>query len=228
MIAILLAAAIDATGPTAPPDIPPLPSVVIERYGAALAANHTPEVLSFDYTVEETGPRGSRQTHRVFRSGSSERDELLSVDGKPLTPSGVQIFLGHRNRYALELLAPSPSAYALHYLTSVRDGRHMDQVFAATPLEGGAFVVKQVTIDGISYLPTSIAFVTTAHNGSGTLTFGRVQQYWMVQSANASGTYGKIVAQERITFGRYRFPSSLPPSTFLTPRPLPSFRPAPF
>jgi len=60
------------------------------------------------------------------------------------------------------------------------------------------------------------------------VTFGRVQKYWLVQTASATATYAKLAAEERITVSRYRFPTNLPPSTFARPRPLPTFHPAPY
>jgi hypothetical protein len=77
-------------------------------------------------------------------------------------------------------------------------------------------------------LPNAIRFTTAVRAGSGTITFGRVQKYWMVLTASAKATYAKLAAEEHITFGSYRFPTALPPSTFEKPRPLPSFRPTPY
>jgi len=240
VIAPLLAAALAlAAPPTAPPDVPPLrpratappavaPGTTLARYAAALAVVRTPPVLSFEYSIDQAGARDIQQTHRVFRSGTSERNELLSVDGKKLVPPSIHIFLGHRNRYAIEALAPRPEAYRFRYVGTVRDARHVDAVFATTPLSSSAATVRQVTIDGVTFLPVAIRFVTKLHGGSGTVTFGRVQKYWVATAASARATYAKHAAVEHITFYRYRFPTSLAPSTFSTPRPLPSFRPAPF
>jgi hypothetical protein len=85
-----------------------------------------------------------------------------------------------------------------------------------------------VQIDGLTFLPVSISFTTAAANGSGVVTFGRVQKYWLPLTVTAKATYAKLAAVERITFYRYRFPAGLPPATFAKPRPLPSFRPAPY
>jgi hypothetical protein len=238
VIAVLLAAALTGGGPSAPPDVPPLhprptpppavaPAVVLERYAAALTAHHTPAVLSFEYSVDQTGARDIQEVHRVFRSGASQRDELLVVDGKSLVPPTTHIFRGRPNRYAIEAIAPRPSEYAFRYLASVRDGHHTDAVFATTPRVPGSFNITQIRIDGITALPDEIRFVTDVHNGSGSVAFGRVQTYWMVQAASARAVSAKVVATEHITFGSYRFPKALPASTFLTPRPLPSFRPLP-
>ena len=239
MIALLLAAALSVAQPTAPPDVPPLhprptpppkvaPATMLARYAEALAASRTPSVLSFEYSIDQTGPHDLQQTHRVFRSGNSERDELLSSDGKKLDPPSIHIFLGHRNRYAIEALAPRPEAYTFRYLRSVPDGRHLDQVFATTPRSPSDATIVQVTIDGVSALPVAIHFTTKSHDGNGTVTFGRVQKYWMVSAANAMATYAKSMAIERLAFGRYRFPVSLAASTFSTPKPLATFHPSKF
>jgi hypothetical protein len=74
-------------------------------------------------------------------------------------------------------------------------------------------------------LPVSIRFATRSHKGSGTITFGRVGDYWLVVAASAAATYAKLAAVEHITFSHYRFPTVLPESTFEKPHPLPSFRP---
>ena len=236
MIALLLAAALSA--PSAPPDVLPLArggsaaitsAAVLSHYAEALVVYRTPPVLTFEYTVEQTGARNIEQMHRVFRSGQSQRDELLAVDGKKLEPPTVHIFLGRRNRYTVESLAPRPSAYAFRYLGPVRSGHHTDSVFATTPITPGApSVVRQVQIDGLTFLPVSISFTTAARKGSGTVTFGRVQKYWLPLTASAKATYAKLGAEEKIAFSRYRFPVNLPESTFSKPRPLPSFHPAPY
>jgi len=239
VIGLLLAAAMALTLPTAPPDIPPLrprptpppaiaPATMLARYAQALAANPTPSVLSFEYSIDQTGLNDIQETHRVFRSGTSERDELLSADGKRLSPPAIHIFLGHRNRYALEALAPRPEAYTFRYLATVRDGHHVDEVFATTPRSPSDATVEQVTLDGITALPDAIRFVTREHGGHGSVTFGRVQKYWMATAATATATQGKSLAIEHIAFGSYRFPATLAASTFERPRPLPSFHPAPF
>jgi hypothetical protein len=235
VIALVLAAALAA--PTAPPDVPPLlrstaatatAATVLARYAEALVVYRTPAVISFEYSVDQTGARDIQQTHRVFRSGLSQRDELLSVDGKKLIPPSVRIFEGRRNRYTVEALAPRPNAYAFKYLGPVRSGHHTDAVFATTPLAPGPTVVREVQIDGLTFLPVSIRFTTAVRQGSGSVTFGRVQKYWLPLTATAKATYANLAAEEHITFARYRFPASLPASTFAKPRPLPSFHPAPY
>jgi hypothetical protein len=236
VIPFLLAGLLALAPPTAPPDIPPLraratpvpavaPATMLARYAEALAAQRTPPVLSFEYSVDQTGPHDLQQTHRVFRSGTSERDELLSSEGKRLNPPSIHIFLRRRNRYAIEALAPRPEAYRFKYVGSVRDARHFDQVFATTPRTASDATVVEVTIDGVTALPVAIRFKTRSHAGNGTIVFGRVQTYWMALGATATATASNTLAIERLAFSRYRFPKALAPSTFSTPRPLPSFRP---
>ena len=240
MIALLLAAALSAVSPppTAPPDIPPLrprptarlavaPASMLARYAVALAANPTPSVLSFEYSLDQTGAHDIQQTHRVFRSGLSERDELLTADGKTLNPPSIHIFLGHRNRYAIEALAPRPEAYTFRYVGTVRDGHHVDEVFATTPRSASDVRIDQVTIDGVTALPDMIRFSTTVHAGHGSVAFGRVQKYWVATAATATAMVAKSPTIEHVAFYRYRFPVSLEASTFSTPRPLPSFAPPP-
>lgn len=234
MSALLLAAALalSAVPPTAPPDVPPLRSAsevsamtgasVIERYADALAHRHAPRIVSFEYALEQTGAHALDQTHRVFRSGDDQRDEILTVDGKRLDPPSIRIFRGRRDRYAVESLAPQPAAYAFKYLGTARDAHHVDYLFATTPREEGSFVVTRVTIDGLTYLPASISFTTAAHHGSGTITYSRAGDYWVPVAASARARYENLAASERIIFSHYRFPASLPPSTFDLPRPLPT------
>jgi hypothetical protein len=228
--ALLLAAALSA--PTAPPDVPPLHPAgvtssagVLTRYAEALAVYKTPPVLSFEYSIDQSGARDIQQTHRVFRSRNQQRDELLSADGKFLEPPVTHIFFGRRNRYAVEALAPRTSKYSFRYIGPLHDGHHTDAVFATTPLAPADSVVKQVTIDGVTFLPVSIRFATSSHKGSGTITFARVGTEWLVVSASAAATYAKLAAVEHISFTHYRFPTVLPKSTFEKPHPLPSFRP---
>jgi hypothetical protein len=236
VIALLLAAAFAAMSPppTAPPDVPPLrarptpppavaPASMLARYASALAANPTPPVISFEYSLDQTGAHDIQQTHRVFRSGLSERDELLTTDGKRLNPPSIHIFLGHRNRYAIEALAPRPEAYTFRFIGTVHDGHHVDEVFATKPRSASSVRIVQVTIDGATALPDLIRFSTTVHAGRGDVAFGRVQKYWVATAATARATISKYATIEHVAFYRYRFPISLGASTFAKPRPLPTF-----
>ena len=231
MIAFLVAAVLAAaTMPApAPSDVPPIrsivtPELVLSRYAAALAANVAPHVVSFEYVLEQTGARDLLQSHRVFRSGTDQRDEILAVDGHKLDPPVVRITHGHGDRYAVAALAPKPSEYALHYVGTERDGHHPVYVFTAVRHAAGPYRVTDVTIDGITFLPASISFETDAHGGSGTIVFARQDAYWVPSLATARATYAKLAARERITFAKYRFPPSLPPSTFAKPHPMPTIK----
>jgi hypothetical protein len=229
LVAALVLAAGGTGGAAVPADIPPLglqmgPAGVLARYEAELAAEPTPRVVSFQYTVEQIGARDLMQQHHVFRAGLNVRDEIIAVDGKPLAQPVVRIAHGRRNRYAVESLAPRASAYAFRYVGPVRDGRHTDYVFATTPRTPSAFRVTRVTIDGASYLPATIDFTTSAHDGSGSISFVRADRYWVPALATARATYAKLAARERISFSLYRFPTSLPAGTFAQPHPAPALK----
>ena len=193
---------------------------VLARYAAALATVQTPTALTFEYTLDQTGMRNSEQVHRIFRSGNDERDELLAVDGRKLAPPSVRIFHGRKNRYTLAGLAPRPAAYAFRYVGTAKAGRHVDYVFETTPRVPGAFRVTTVTIDGIAFVPSALAFAAPGFGGSGTMTFARFDRYWLPTDVMARATYREIPTTEHLTFARYRFPGALPPATFSVPRPL--------
>lgn len=218
MIAVLAAAAAVLLSPDA----------VLARYQAALTALREPRVFSVEYTLEQMGTRSVQQTHRIFRSGSDERDEILAVNGNRLKSPTVRIFRGRRYRYAASTLAPKPAAYSFTYAGTHKNGRHADYVFHLAPRTGKpAFAFTQVAIDGVTFLPTSVSFATAAHEGRGSVAFLKAGKYWVAASASASARAATGVAQERLTFTGWRFPPSLPRSTFAAPRPLPSTIPAP-
>lgn len=203
MIATLLAAAV-ALGPTA----------VLAKYAAALAQLHTPRVLTFDYTLEQTGVQNGEQQHRILRDGDDERDELLVVDGKRLSPPAVRIVRGRRNRYTAEGLAPRPDVYSFGFFGTRRSGAHLDYVFTTALRSNAAFRVTSVTIDGVSFAPVEIAFATRDHGGRGRVSFARVAGAWVPTAAFARADYAGSPATERIAFSGYHFPRSLPATTF--------------
>jgi len=190
------------------------PPAVIERYEAALKKVREPPVITFDYKLEQTGLRTALQTHRVFRSGNDERDETLTVDGKRLSPPKVRIFRGRRNRYTIETLAPHPAEYKFAYRGSRKDGHHVDYLFRLTPTAVRPFAVTDVAIDGVRFLPLSIGFATGLNEGAGTITFGSNARWWVPYVATARATIADAPATERLTFYTYRFPLTLPESTF--------------
>jgi hypothetical protein len=217
VIAALLSLAQIVVAPAAPAAAPfpeLAPAAVLQRYAAALQKVRDPEVITFDYKLEQTGLRTALQTHRVFRSGNDERDETLTVDGKRLSPPKVRIFRGRRNRYTVGLLAPRPAEYAFAYIGPRKDGHHVDYLFRVTPTIISPFIVTDVAIDGVRFLPLSIGFSTVSNEGSGTITFGLNTRWWVPYVAQARAAVANGTATERLTFYTYRFPLTLPGSTF--------------
>jgi hypothetical protein len=225
VIALVLALAA-ATAPPAPRTTVLPPDAVLARYTAALAALQEPHVFAFEYTIQQTGPRTLEQTHRVFRSGNDERDETITVNGNRTHTPLVRIFRGRRYRYTVAALAPKPSAYEFVYAGPHKDGKHVDYVFDLVPkAKPPALAFTRVTIDGLAFLPQSVAF-TGPHAARGTVTFVKNDRYWVARSASAQANVQGGVAHEVLGFVHWRFPKALPPSTFAAPRPLRTVGPA--
>ncbi len=222
MIALLAAAAIA----TAQPSVPLAPEAVLARYRAALASLREPRVFAVEYTMVQTGTRTLEQSHRIFRSGGDERDETLAVNGTRSTEPVIRVFRGRPYRYRVSALAPREGAYDFTFAGPHRDGHHVDYVFRLTPKSAPAgFGFTQVTIDGVTFLPSAVSFAAQ-HGGRGTVTFHKSGPWWVAGAAAASARVGGGLAHEQIAFSRWRFPASLPASTFALPRPLPSTPPA--
>lgn len=215
MIALLAAAALVLT-----------PSAVVTKYEATVAKLREPRVFTLEYTMEQTGSRAIEQSHRIFRSGSNERDETLAVNGNRATRPQVRVFRGRRYRYTVKGLSPQTKAYAFRFVGTRRDGHHLDYVYALAPKAKSGFRFTQVTIDGVAFLPTAVAFATREHAGHGLITFGKRQKWWVATTAIASAEAPGGTAHERMAFYAYRFPPSLPTSTFAIARPLPKLGPA--
>ena len=226
MIAALLGVMVVLAPIKTPPPAPQLaPNVVLLRYALALAQLTAPKAVSFDYTLEQIGLRARVEVHRIFRSGQNERDEILSSEGRALTTPIVRIFRGRRDRYTVAALAPRAAQYNFIYVGPLRDGRHIDYVFRLEAKGPAAFAVTQVTIDGVKFLPHAIAFKTGANSGSGTVNFDGRETWWVTVAASARARLEGGISTEKLTFRAYRFPTSLPASTFSVPRPLPTLKP---
>ena len=223
MIVFLAAAAVAAASPSPAPTPTPAPDAVVANYVIALAGLKEPRVFSVEYTIEQTGTRSLEQTHRIFRSGMDERDETIAVNGtRPVRPV-VRIFRRRPYRYTVAALAPKPAAYDFTFAGLHKAGKHVDYVFDLTPKKGApAFAFTQVTIDGLTFLPAAVSFATGQHAGRGQVTFAKSERWWVARTAAAQANVPGGVAREHLTFSRWRFPASLPPSTFAAPRPLPS------
>jgi hypothetical protein len=198
--------------------------VVLERYASKLLATEAPKVLIFTYSVSQAGPSDIEQTHRIYRSGELVRDETLTVDGQPPRRK-ITRFARYRNRYTLENLAPRLTEYALLFQRATRNGNAWNYQYRAVPLgTSSGFVVDGLTIDGRSYLPVGIQFHTgnAAARGKGAIAFSRSGKYWVPTGVSIEAKVRGEPARERITFGGYQFPASLPKSTFQGPKPLPT------
>jgi hypothetical protein len=206
------------------------PDVVLARYERAIARVVAPKVLRFEYAVEQVGPHDIAQTHRVYRSGLTERDEMLSVEGQSLPTPAIRIIRNRVNRYNVASLAPRTAGYAFSYVGTHHEGSRVDYVFSTTARDVAtpAYRVTGLTIDGTHFLPRTIAYATESGmvRGHGTLTFWPQGSYWVIAQATANARIGNRLARERLVFHNYDFPRSLPASTFIAPRAVASPEPA--
>jgi len=216
---MLLAAAPPVTD--APKDLDS--QVVLQRYALALAAVAQPDVVVFNYAISQAGPNDIDERHTLYRRGLDVRDETLASDGVTLTRKVVR-FERREDPYAIARVAPRTADYELLFLGTVKDGRHRDYVYQATPLiHASAAYVDRLTVDGITFLPRALHFHTAAGDATGTgeVDYARASKYWVPTLATAQANVGGKPARERITWSDYRFPVSLPASAFVPPKPLP-------
>ncbi len=84
--------------------------------------------------------------------------------------------------------------------------------------------VEQLTIDGTTFLPRQIRFHSEGENarGKGAVEYAAFGKYWLPVVAAVNATVNGKPARERIAWSDYRFPPSLPSSTFIPPQPLPT------
>lgn len=199
--------------------------IVLERYELEMSDVTAPKTSIVSYTVSQAGPTDIEQSHRQYRSGLNVRDETISVDGSQLKRKIVRIGL-RENRYSLARIAPRGTTYAFIFVRAKKRDGHLDYEYEVTPLvaPAGGFVVKRVTIDGDRFLPRSIAFSTSSANANGTgeIDFAPAGKYWLPVQVSVDATVGGKPARERISWSDYRFPPSLPASTFAAPKPLPT------
>jgi hypothetical protein len=203
---------------TIAPDATPLPAVlVLARYEKALAALRRPTAITFDYSVEQLGLRNMEQTHHVYRSGLSERDETLVVDGYTLTRPSVRILANRTSHYDIAAVAPKPSSYKFAFAGAVPRGTAFAYVFRTAALADAPFAVTEIEIDGARFLPSVVRFKIASGDarGSGRLAYAPNGRYWLVRDAQVNAHLaGGATAHEHIAWSDYSFPSALPPSTF--------------
>ncbi|MBV8333717.1 MAG: hypothetical protein JO192_13345 [Candidatus Eremiobacteraeota bacterium] len=196
---------------------------VLQRYALAIDTVTAPKAVIFTYTVSQAGYSNVEQRHVIYRSGSDVRDETLAVDGVALVRKIVRI--SHRDdRYAIARLAPKAASYELLFLRTIKDGKRADYEYEATPLIAMLDApVDRVTIDGRTYLPRDVQFTTRGPDAEGRahVEYAAFGKYWMPVVAEVNAVVNGKPARERIVWSDYRFPASLPPSTFEPPRPLP-------
>lgn len=201
---------------------------MIERYADALAALPRPANMVFEFTVDQSGMHNFDETHRVYRSGLHERDETLALAGTSLKIPLVRVVRDNAYKYDVLTLAPKPAEYVFTY-SGVRivAGRTV-YAFRTQSVLKASFAVTDVLIDGRRFLPAVIAFTSSGSGmiGKGRITFGPSGRYWVARdvSVTATSARGKV-ARERIAWSKYRFPESLPASTFSAPKPIASEAP---
>jgi hypothetical protein len=194
--------------------------VVLTRYAAALEAYVPPKVAIYSYTVSQAVPTDIEQRHLVYRAGNRVRDEISPLNQAAMTPSSV-VIEQRSDPYSIVLTAPRRSAYELLFVQTSEIAGHTVYVYDAVPnVKSSGFAVTQVAIDTTHYLPRSIRFtssngVTSAH---GELQYGPDGTHWVPTAATVTSVIGGKPARERIAWSAFRFPPSLPDSTFRSPR----------
>lgn len=196
---------------------------VIERYADALAAVARPKNMVFEFTVEQSGAHNFDETHRIYRSGLHERDETLALAGTALKIPIVRVAPDNAYKYDVLTLSPKPAEYVFTYSgVRVVNGRTV-YAFRTKPVAQSSFAVSDVLIDGQRFLPLVIAFTSVGRGmkGKGRITFGPSGPYWVARDVSVAATAadGKET-RERIVWSKYRFPDSLPASTFSAPKPI--------
>jgi hypothetical protein len=192
------------------------PTLVLAAYQQELTAASPPPALIFEYTVEQAGPHYIEQTHRIYRQGTSERDELLDVDGRALPVPAVQILTRRTDRYDIASVAPREPQYEFSFVRLVQVGDRFDYVFRTLNPVGNAFSVVDLTINGESLLPSVIDFRSTdaAGRAFGRLVYDRINDNWLIREASVNAHVDGAPVRERITWMNYQFPQALPASTF--------------
>jgi len=209
-------------GAAAPPDLPA--AAVLQRYADALVTLPRPANVIFEYSLEQVGLRDIAETHRVYRHGLRERDETLTREGVNVKAHEVHVNPNRRDPYDVLAVAPKPAEYAFTYSGRRKANGRAVYAFRTTQLVPAPFSVTDVLIDAERFLPSVIAFTTASAGaqGKGRLAFGPVRTYWIVREVTVGAKAGGKIARERMLWTRYRFPASLPRSTFSEPRPLPT------
>ena len=197
--------------------------MVLQRYELEMADLKTPKAMIFSYVVSQAGPTDLEARHTIYRSGLKVRDETLLIGGVPLKRKLVHISQ-RIDRYALARLAPRVSTYEFLFLRTIRSGAHLDYEYETSPIIHGAsgFVVDRIVIDGVRFLPRLIRFHTigAVASATGQIAYGPVDGYWVPSNIVVAGSVNGKPARERIAWGAYRFPASLPASTFRISRPI--------
>ncbi len=213
------------------PSQPPLDAAsVLARYRTALAHLHRPRALSFEFALAQLGLHDMEQTHQVYRSGASERDETLVVDGYRLKAPAVRIITGRSPHYDIAAVAPRAQTYRFIPVAAVRGSGDYQYVFRTEPRAPRAFAIGEIEVDGRTFLPTIVRFITSGNGarGNGELIYGAVDGYWVIRKATIAATLRDGThARERIEWSKYQFPPQLPPDTFRVPRaqPIPLLAP---
>lgn len=224
--ALALALLLFGAAPAAPLDS----QIVLQRYALEMGDLQTPKVMIFTYSISQLGLSDIEQRHVIYRNGLDVRDETIAVDGIPLKPKIVTF--GERvDRYAIARLAPRSTNYAMLFVKTQRDGAHLDYRYELTPLAPmSGFIITGLVIDGISFLPRELDFTTASANahGHGTLVYGKSSGFWMPLYVSVEASVNGKEARESIVWGDYRFPATLPASTFIPPKPLPHATLPPF
>jgi hypothetical protein len=196
---------------------------LLQQYAATIDAVVAPKASIYSYTVSQAGPSDIEQRHRIYRSGAQVRDETLIVDGASPKAAMIRVYR-NTDAYAIGRTAPRQTEYRFLFLRPVSHGDHIDYLYQTTPMIASAFSVTQVLIDGTSFLPRTIWFKTASASasGKGVLQYAAFGGHWMPVLATVDAIVGGKPARERIAWGDYRFPASLPAATFnARRRPLP-------
>jgi hypothetical protein len=192
---------------------------VLTRYLHALNSVKTPPAYTCDYTITDRGARPQESTHHMFRERGRERDEIVGFNGESLGHPEVRIFARRGDPYAVTALAPRPQGYTFTYVGVAHNGKLVNYVFDAYAQHPAAYEVTRVTVDGTTFLPVSIAFRTHTKTaeGSGEVTYRKVDRYWMPQTATARAEVNGALETEEIVWSAYQFYPNLPPATFAAP-----------